>query len=112
MVGAGILGTATAKYLSEELPDKSILLLDKFSGAGQGNTGKSNACYRNVFDTKLNIQLCNASLSYYKDIESDGCDLGLKEVGYLWLLTEDQFKLRKRESIRNPNNKGDLISFF
>ena len=69
IVGAGILGSATAFYLKKELPSSKILLIDKYPACGQGNTSKSNACYRNIFDTELNMQLCNASIECYKEIQ-------------------------------------------
>ncbi len=100
IVGAGILGCATAKHLKDQIPkDEKVLLIDKYPACGQGNTSKSNACYRNVFDTQLNINLCNASIAYYKFVEKT-FNLGLKEFGYLWLLTEDQMKQRKEKRIK------------
>ncbi len=114
IVGAGILGAATAKYLKEQVSkDKKILLIDKYSGCGQGNTSKSNACFRNVFDTTLNIELCNASIEYYKHVEKNS-NLGLKEVGYLWLLTEEQMKRRheKRITVESDETKYSLLDFL
>ena len=75
------------------------MLIDKYPACGQGNTSKSNACYRNVFDTELNIQLCNASIEYYKEIQKS-INLGLIEVGYLWLLNEEQMQSRRNKTIK------------
>ena len=114
IVGAGILGCATAKYLKEQIPTtEKVLLVDKYPACGQGNTSKSNACYRNVFDTILNIQLCNASIEYYKSIEKE-YDIGLQEVGYLWLLTEDQMRQREEKKIQIDNTKPlqSLLDFL
>lgn len=113
IVGAGILGCATAAYLKESLKSSKILLLDKYSSCGQGNTSKSNACYRNVFDTELNIQLCNASIDYYKEVQKKH-DIGLKEVGYLWLLNEEQMRMRKEKRIEidNKDKKYSLLDFL
>ena len=114
IVGAGILGCATAKYLKEQITeDKKVLLVDKYPACGQGNTSKSNACYRNVFDTQLNINLCNASIEYYKSVEKH-YNLGLKEFGYLWLLTEDQMKKREEKNIKIPSSDKNysLLDFL
>lgn len=113
IIGAGILGSATAKYLKEAEPEKKILLVDKYSACGQGNTSKSNACYRNVFDTTLNIELCNASIEYYKHVEKT-TNVGLKEFGYLWLLTESQMKKRQEKSITSESDQTQysLVDFL
>ena len=114
IVGAGILGCATAKYLKEQIPkDEKVLLVDKYATCGQGNTSKSNACYRNVFDTILNIELCNASIEYYKHVEKT-TNVGLKEFGYLWLLTESQMKKRQEKSItvESEQIKYSLLDFL
>lgn len=110
IVGAGILGCATAKYLQDEIGNnKKILLIDKYMSCGQGNTSKSNACYRNVFDTELNIKLCNSSICYYTHVEKDlGFDLGIKEFGYLWLLTEEQMNVRKEKTIFDTSGNASL----
>jgi glycine/D-amino acid oxidase-like deaminating enzyme len=103
IVGAGVLGVATAYYLKKKLPNKKILLIDKYSGAGFGNTGKSNAAYRNT-------------TNFYKFMEKKGSNLDLKEVGYLWLLTEDQFTAKNQPSIsieeNNTDSKISLLDFL
>ena len=45
IVGAGILGSATAYYLKKETLTSNILLIDNYPACGQGNTSISNACY-------------------------------------------------------------------
>ncbi|MHA2278285.1 MAG: NAD(P)/FAD-dependent oxidoreductase [Candidatus Kariarchaeaceae archaeon] len=117
IVGAGIFGCVTARYLKESLPEAKILLIDKFLAAGQGNSSKSNACYRNVFDTDLNILLSSSSVGYYKYLEKkEKIDLGIKEFGYLWLLTDDQYQARHEKSIpyqfNEINKKVSLIEFM
>ncbi|MCE7734363.1 MAG: FAD-binding oxidoreductase [Candidatus Heimdallarchaeota archaeon] len=114
-VGAGIFGVSAAKSLLERKPNSKILLIDKYSASGQGNTVKSNACYRNVFETDINIKLCNSSIDYYKFVENhEKTDLGLKDIGYLWLLTKEQMDSRdvKSISINNQDSRISLLEFL
>ena len=114
-VGAGIFGVSAAKNLIERSPNSKILLIDKYSTSGQGNTIKSNACYRNVFDTEINIKLCNASIDYFKHVENtENTNLDLKDIGYLWLLTKEQMASREEKTISvGPNDKKiSLIEFL
>lgn len=112
VVGAGILGCSTAKYLMEKHPNWKVLLVDKYLAPGQGNTIKSNAAYRNIFDTGLNIHLAKASVDYYKSIQNSGIDLGLKEIGYLWLLSKLQYEQRMQPTIDHPEISGKKISLI
>ena len=43
--------------------------------------------------------MCNASIEYYKEIQKS-INLGLKEVGYLWLLNEEQMQSRRNKTIK------------
>ncbi|MHA2250483.1 MAG: NAD(P)/FAD-dependent oxidoreductase [Candidatus Kariarchaeaceae archaeon] len=100
IVGAGILGTATASHLKKALPDQKILLIDKYAAAGQGNTIKSNASYRNIFDTHLNVVLASSSIQFYQELErTSNTNLGMKELGYLWLLSDEQYQARNKKNI-------------
>lgn len=112
IVGAGVLGTATANYLKGRDTDKKILLVDKYPTAGQGNTGKSNACYRNIFDTDLNVMICTASIEYYRQMEKEGIDLGIEEFGYLWLLSDEQYNARNAKNIKFGEKMISLIEFM
>ena len=47
-VGAGIFGVSTAKSLLERKPDSKILLIDKYSASGQGNTVNSNVLHATI----------------------------------------------------------------
>ena len=113
IVGSGVLGLSTAFYLKKSSPDTKILLLDKYPGAGYGNTGKSNAAFRNIFDTSLNIQLSNSTMNFFRNKAKNGYDLDLKEVGYLWLLTESQFQSKNSPTINlEVKNKQVDISLL
>ncbi len=93
VVGAGILGLATAYHVLEKDPKARVLIVDKMGDVGQGATAKSAACFRaGLFTSHTNRLLSYTSVSFYIDIQKEGTDLGIKQVGYLILRSEDQFK--------------------
>ncbi|NIM45192.1 MAG: FAD-dependent oxidoreductase [Nitrososphaeria archaeon] len=93
IVGAGILGLSTAYHLKRENPKKKILLIDTLSAAGQANTAKSNACYRNFFSSEVNYTLADSSVNFYLHLQRDlGYDLGMRQTGYLFLMSERRLR--------------------
>jgi glycine/D-amino acid oxidase-like deaminating enzyme len=93
IVGAGILGVASAYYLQKNNPDKTILLLDAQPDAGQANTAMSAAAIRNMFSSSTNQLLTDTSIDFFRHIQTDlKFDLTLHFCGYLWLLSEQQFQ--------------------
>ncbi|MFW9832209.1 MAG: NAD(P)/FAD-dependent oxidoreductase, partial [Candidatus Thorarchaeota archaeon] len=92
IVGAGILGAASAYYLQKNNPDKSILLVDSLADVGQANTAMSAAAIRNMFSSSTNQLLTDTSIDFFKHIQEDlKFNLTLHFCGYLWLLSERQF---------------------
>ncbi len=57
VVGAGIFGMASAYYIKKSSPEKNVLAIDRFGDVAQGNTGRSNAMYRNMFTSADNRTL-------------------------------------------------------
>jgi glycine/D-amino acid oxidase-like deaminating enzyme len=92
VIGAGILGVSSAYHMKRNSPDKNVLLIDRLGDAGQANTGRSNAMFRNTFGSIDNVRLSNASIDYYLHVQHElGIDVGVDSIGYLWLMTEGQF---------------------
>jgi FAD-dependent oxidoreductase domain-containing protein 1 len=93
IVGAGILGVSTAYYMQKNNPSKQILLLDRLPVAGQANTAMSAAAVRNMFASSTNQLLTDSSIKYIEHVQQEmGFDLTFEKCGYLWLLSESQFK--------------------
>ena len=91
IVGAGIMGVASAFHLKRNNPDKQILLIDRFGSPGQGNTGRSNAMFRNTFSSADNQVLSNSTIDFYLHLQEElKVDLGLQQIGYLWLMSDEQ----------------------
>ena len=95
VVGAGIIGMATAYHVLRTNPGKRILVVEKFAAPGQGNTAKSAGAYRNVFSSNTNFLLADTSVNYFLDISDKGADVGLEKAGYLWLFTKEQYEKYK-----------------
>ena len=91
VVGAGIMGMASAYHVKKNSPEKDVLLVDRYGAPGQGNTGRSNAMFRNTFSSRDNQILSNSSIDFFGHIQ-DGLkvDIGLQKIGYLWLMDEAQ----------------------
>ncbi len=92
VVGAGVLGVATAFYMQKNNPDKKILLVDRTLAAGQANTAMSAAAVRNMFASSTNQILTDTSIKYFEHVQDEGHDLLFEKTGYLWLLSKKQFE--------------------
>ncbi len=93
VVGAGVLGVATAFHIQKNNPEKKILLVDRYLAAGQANTAMSAAAVRNMFASSTNQMLTDSSIKYFEHVQNDlGYELMFEKTGYLWLLNEEQFE--------------------
>jgi glycine/D-amino acid oxidase-like deaminating enzyme len=91
VVGAGIIGLSSAYHIKKTHPDLSLLVIDRYAAAGQGDTAKSNAALRDTFTSTTNRNLAKSSIEFYKHVQSElGFNLNLDMVGYLWLLNKQQ----------------------
>jgi FAD-dependent oxidoreductase domain-containing protein 1 len=85
------MGVASAYHLQRNNPGKRILVVDRYGAAGQGNTGRSNAMFRNTFSSSDNQILANSSIDFYLHVQEElGADVGLQKIGYLWLMDGGQ----------------------
>ena len=97
IVGAGIVGLATAYHILREKPDTKLLIVDKAPGLGGGDSGKSAAAFRAFFYSRTNLALAHSSIDFYKHVqEEEKYDLGMLFVGYLFLLDPDRYRRVKR----------------
>ncbi|WP_117237205.1 NAD(P)/FAD-dependent oxidoreductase [Thermus sediminis] len=82
VVGAGILGAASAYRLAEA--GLGVLVLEKEATFAQGSTGRSAAGVRVQFSEPLNILLSYHSILEYQGIP----EAGYRPIGYLFLVPE------------------------
>ena len=90
VVGAGILGLASAYHILQADSRLNLWVLDRLPGPGRGTTARSAAAYRDMFATPVNRRLAQGSLAFYENLQESGVQLDLLRLGYLWLLTAAQ----------------------
>jgi FAD-dependent oxidoreductase domain-containing protein 1 len=90
VVGAGIVGLASAYHILSQDPGCRVVVVEKATSAGQGDTAKTVAGIRNTFTSEVNRLLSETSIDFYKHVQEElKFDLRLDFVGYLWLLTAE-----------------------
>jgi glycine/D-amino acid oxidase-like deaminating enzyme len=110
IIGAGILGMASAYHLLSNNPSKKILVIDNLDSFGQASTARSAAMFRNTFSSTDNQILSNTSIDFYLNTQEKR-DLGLKLIGYLWLMNEEQLKLQEVNIEKMEKNGIELRTF-
>jgi FAD-dependent oxidoreductase domain-containing protein 1 len=108
VIGAGILGLSIAYHLKKNNSEKNVLLVDRLGDVAQGNTSRSNAMFRNTFTSWDNLILADSSIDYYLDTQNSGVDLGLRQIGYLWVMDEKQLSANQRHIELMQDNMIDL----
>ncbi len=92
VIGAGVLGLSSAYYLKKMDPAKRVVVIDRFGGPGQGNSAKSEGGYRTLFTSEVNYLLADSTIDWFSHVEEDlGYDLKFHNIGYLWLLSDEQY---------------------
>ena len=92
IVGAGIMGLASAYYIKRNNPEKTVLVIEKDRIYSQGNSGRSVAGFRDFFSTEVNMKLARSSIKFYDHIQKDlNYDIDMKYVGYLFLMSSRKF---------------------
>lgn len=93
VIGAGIIGLSSAYHIKSQNSDLKVIVLEKAAAAGQGDTAKSAGAFRNMFTSDVNRLLADSSIDFYGHVQKDrGFNLDMKYAGYLWLLTNEQFR--------------------
>ena len=105
IIGAGILGLSCAYHLKANNRDKEILVVDRLADVAQGNTARSAAAFRNMFTSPDNLTLADTSINFYLDTQRSGFDLGIKKIGYLWIMSERQLASNERH-VKEMEEKG------
>jgi glycine/D-amino acid oxidase-like deaminating enzyme len=89
VVGAGILGLASAYRILQSQAGLDLLVVERLAGAGQGDTARSAAAFRDMFSSPVNRRLSQGAIAFYENLEKEH-PIGLKKIGYLWLATAGQ----------------------
>ena len=100
IVGGGALGTSVARHLAE-LGVTDVVLLER-DQLGSGSTSKSAGGFRLQFADELNVRIALRSLA---ELERLG-DVGLRQVGYLFLLDSEGDLAAFREALELQGSLG------
>jgi len=111
VVGAGVVGIATAFHIKRLAPHAKVLVVDQNVGVGMGDTARSAAAFRTIFTSWINRALAKSSVDFYRSVQSRGVDLGMRFVGYLFLVPEEsrETMLRVVEELRRMGVGVDVF---
>lgn len=105
ILGGGIMGTSIAFHLAEA-GVKNIVLLERHA-LGSGSSAKPLGGVRATFSDPGNIRLGQRSLEAYERFgEKFKTDIGLRQVGYLFLCRNEAELLQVEDSTRIQNRLG------
>ncbi|MEU3305276.1 FAD-binding oxidoreductase [Streptomyces sp. NPDC006678] len=89
IIGGGVIGAGIAFHLAEA-GVRDVLVLERDTPAS-GSSGKPIGGVRAQFSDPLNIRLGQHSLRAWREFgRRPGADVGLEQVGYLFLLNRDE----------------------
>ncbi|WP_406005807.1 FAD-binding oxidoreductase [Streptomyces sp. NBC_00637] len=105
VIGGGVMGTSIAYHLAAA-GVRDVLLVER-DELGAGSTSKAAGGVRAQFSDELNIQLGARSLESFGRFEEEtGYDIGLRRVGYLFLLTTPEEVASFEAGVRLQNALG------
>jgi glycine/D-amino acid oxidase-like deaminating enzyme len=114
IVGDGIVGSATAYFLSMDAAasGRRIVLIERDAGYSTGSTGRSAGGVRAQFSTPENIAMSQFTLSVFRSLKEmfgADADVGFREQGYLLLAApETQSILAENVDIQQSAG-GDIV---
>ena len=112
VAGAGLVGLSSAYHLQKSNPNKKILLIERLPRPAQANSGRSAAMFRNTFTSVDNLLLADTSIDFYLNLQQEqGIDLGIRLIGYLWLVSENQTNQIQRHVRKMIEHKVDVKQF-
>ena len=100
VIGTGIIGSSITYHLVEKGFNGDILVVDKNEAIAEGSTALSAGAFRNIWGTKINIEMTNYSIEVFKHFEEKfGISIGLHQHGYLFTFYREPWE----RVIKNKN---------
>lgn len=105
IIGGGVMGASAVFHLAEAgMTDVVLFEADQLAG---GSTSKSAGGVRLQFSDEVNISLALRSLEAFERFGSrPGADIGLHQVGYLFLLTDPADVTEFEQNVAFQNSLG------
>jgi sarcosine oxidase, subunit beta len=105
IIGGGVMGASTAFHLAEAGCTGVVLV--EADQLACGSTSKSAGGVRLQFSDEINIELAKRSIDAFEAFpDRPGADIEFKQVGYLFLLTEEQHVAEFTENVALQNAMG------
>jgi len=109
IIGGGIIGTASAYYLSGR--GMKVLLLEK-NFLTAGSTGRCISGVRQQFSSPTTIQLAMTSVRLFKILQDENVDIEWKNSGYLFLAYSEDIVRMLKKNITIQQQYGLDVSFI
>lgn len=105
IIGAGAIGCSIAYHLAKR-GQRDVVVLER-DFIGSGTTSKAAGGIRAQFGTELEVRFSLESLEFFKHFEEEmGTSCYLRQVGYLFLLNEEQELERFRKNVAMQQRLG------
>jgi sarcosine oxidase subunit beta len=105
VIGGGVIGLSTAYHLA--LAGVEDVVLIERDSLGEGSTSKAAGGVRALFSDEINIQLGLRSLEAFERFGTTmDQEIDLQQVGYLFLLDNEQHEQAFAEAVDLQNNLG------
>jgi sarcosine oxidase subunit beta len=84
-----------------------VVILEQFDTEVQGSTARSAAGVRHQFSHEINVRMSQYGIERLRHFHSEiGGESGLRQVGYLFLITDDENWQGYREATAMQNALG------
>ncbi len=107
IIGGGVMGASTAYHLAKQNRGLRVTVLEKAPSFGEASTGKCAGGVRHQFSTAVNIRLSQESFKlmerFSEELEQE---IGLRKIGYLFLLDSESDMAQFRENVALQNRLG------
>lgn len=106
IIGGGIMGASTAYHLAKR-GGVRVTLLEREKQFGQGSTARCAGGVRHQFSTEVNIRLSLESIKMMERFpEEIGQEIGLKQIGYLFVIDDERDMAQFRANVALQNRLG------
>lgn len=106
IIGGGIVGASIAYHLAAR-GCRDVLILERAESPATGSTGRSAGGVRHQFNTEVNIRLSQYGIERLRHFgEEIGGFAQLRQVGYLFLITDDATWARYQQQVQLQRRLG------